>query len=162
MSLFENSLYQWRETYFVLFDEGSRPSPAAVQKALNALDARYQIESIREDDDCRFESCTVYSPHDFAAMDITYISGQEVADHIEELMPTLTQIADNEEEREKIGKLESYNARLDVFHFEQMVVDTEPEDEDEYLDPGSLLIVLERLAKLCGGVGVDPQSGAVL
>ena len=30
------------------------------------------------------------------------------------------------------------------------------------LDPSALLIVLETLAKLTGGVAVDPQSGTVL
>ena len=32
MSLFENDLYQWRETYFVLFDEATRPQAEDVVK----------------------------------------------------------------------------------------------------------------------------------
>ena len=35
-------------------------------------------------------------------------------------------------------------------------------EEDEFLDPGALLIVLAKLANLCQGVGIDPQSGAVM
>jgi len=162
MSLFENSMYQWRETYFVLFPMDCRPSAAAVQKALGDLDPRYVIEAGRVGEQGEFESCTLFSPHDFAAMGMTFIDGPEVAEQIAELTPNLTQVADTDEERAKIASLSKYDARLDVFHFEQMVIEPDPEAEDEHLDPGALLIVLERLAKLCEGVAVDPQSGSVL
>ena len=43
------------------------------------------------------------------------------------------------------------------------MTDDEPEDEaDEMLDPSALLIVLDALVELTGGVGVDPQSGTLL
>jgi len=55
------------------------------------------------------------------------------------------------------------NGRFDVLHFEQV---TEPGDEDEagdeMLDPGAILLVLAALAKLTGGVAIDPQSGTVI
>lgn len=162
MSLFENSFYQWRETFFVLMKSERRPSTKALQQALAALDSRYQIEGLRSDEEGNFEACTVFSPHDFAAMDIAYISGPEVAEQVAELVPQLEAAADLPEEQEKVQSVGDCDARLDVFHFEQMDVETDPDDEDEYMDPGSLLIVLERLAKLCHGVGVDPQSGAVV
>ena len=38
----------------------------------------------------------------------------------------------------------------------------EAEEEDEFLDPGSLLIVLEQLAELCHGIAIDPQTGSVV
>lgn len=46
MSLFENDLYQWRETYFVLFAESSRPQAAAVAAALKKQDAHYEVLSL--------------------------------------------------------------------------------------------------------------------
>jgi hypothetical protein len=36
------------------------------------------------------------------------------------------------------------------------------EDLDEMLDPSALLLVLGELAKLTGGVAVDPQTGTLL
>ncbi|MEZ6113734.1 MAG: hypothetical protein R3C99_22385 [Pirellulaceae bacterium] len=49
----------------------------------------------------------------------------------------------------------------EIFHFEQMM-ERGRTRADEYMDPGALLGVLERLAQLCGGVGIDPQSGALM
>ena len=162
MSLFGNERYKWRETYFVLFSADCRPSVAAVQKTLSALDSRYVLEGVRSVEQGDFESCTLFAPHDFSAMDITFIDGPEVLEQIAELMLTLTQIADTEEEKEKIASLANCDARLDIFHFEQMVIEADPQVDDENLDPGALLIVMDRLARLCEGVAVDPQSGSVL
>jgi len=89
MSLFENSMYQWRETYFVLFSADCRPSVAAVQKTLSALDSRYVLEGVRSVEQGDFESCTLFAPHDFSAMDITFIDGPEVLEQIAELMVTV-------------------------------------------------------------------------
>jgi hypothetical protein len=51
-------------------------------------------------------------------------------------------------------------------HFEHMTASEAPaesDDEfDEMLDPSALLIVLDALVELTGGVGVDPQSGTLL
>ena len=69
MSLFENDDYRWRETYFVLFHAKHRPPLAAVQKALAALGHQYQVIEQRSDGDGFFESLTLISPDDFAAMD---------------------------------------------------------------------------------------------
>ena len=46
------------------------------------------------------------------------------------------------------------------FHFEQVAGSNH--EEEDFLDPGGLLIVLERLAELCRGVSVDPQSGSFM
>ena len=53
-----------------------------------------------------------------------------------------------------------------MLHFEQ-VADlpengSEDEEPEELLDPGALLAVLDALAKLTGGVAIDPQSGTLL
>ena len=61
-----------------------------------------------------------------------------------------------DEEQEKAARLDACDARYEVFHFEQMgAID----DEEGFLDPGALLMVLEQLAELCDGVVIDPQSG---
>jgi hypothetical protein len=63
-------------------------------------------------------------------------------------------------ERAKLARLPQCDARLDIMHFEQVV---ESEDgEDDMLDPSALLLVLEALVKLTGGVGIDPQAGALM
>jgi hypothetical protein len=36
------------------------------------------------------------------------------------------------------------------------------EEEADHLDPAALLTVLNRLARICHGVAIDPQSGTVL
>ena len=50
-----------------------------------------------------------------------------------------------------------------MLHFEQVPEDVEDEaEDDEMLDPSALLVVLGALAKLTGGVAVDPQAGTFL
>jgi hypothetical protein len=64
-----------------------------------------------------------------------------------------------------IKRIPECTARVDVYHFEQMVFvgSSGPDDEiDDFMDPGSLLVVLERIAELCDGIVVDPQSNSLL
>jgi len=42
------------------------------------------------------------------------------------------------------------------------LADSTPDDLDDMFDPSTLLIVLEALAELTGGIPVDPQAGALL
>jgi hypothetical protein len=162
MSLFENDFYRWRETYFVLFEERNRPQPKLLEKTLRDLNPRYRIEGQRADDAGGFESLTLYSPDDYAAMDITYTAGEEVREQVQELLKEFRAAPGDKEEQEKLKKLTLCDARFDVYHFEELVPGGGEEDEEEFLDPGSLLIVLERLARACKGVGVDPQSGVLI
>lgn len=159
MSLFGNDEYQWRETYFVLFREADRPSTQQVSDALSE-DPRFEVTQIRGDSEGRFESLTLKSPDDFSAMDITLVTGDEVAEQVEELLRDLIKSTLTDEERDKLDELGDCDCRFDIFHFEQ-VAPGEPEEE-EFLDPGGLLIVMERLAELCNGVSVDPQSGSLM
>lgn len=161
MSLFENDQYRWRETYFVLFDERQRPSTKETRAALEELGTHYRILDIREDAQGRFDSLTVLAPDDFAAMDISYVVGEDVTAQIKDLSRDMKRMPLTDEERAKLDRLPEFNARFDIYHFEQLV-DDDHEEDDDYLDPGALLIVLERLARLCGGVGIDPQSGTLL
>lgn len=157
MSLFENDQYRWRETYFVLFHSSDRPASATVERALQELGSRHEFSGARTDSDGRFEFATLESPYDFAAMDIAYIEGEDVSNQVSELNEQLKHATLNGDELKKLAKLHDCDARFDIFHFEKVV-----SDEDEFLDPGALLLVLEKLAQLCNGVGIDGQSNSIM
>ena len=152
MSLFEDSNYEYRETYFVLFDQKNLPSAEVLFTAIHGLGSRYQIIESNEDEGM-FESMSVVSQQDFSAMDIAYLEGEEVESQILDLQEQFKNTTMTKEEVEKLAKLKHFNARFDVFHFER--VTGEPED---ILDPGGLLIVLAKLSEMCDGIAVDPQS----
>ncbi len=157
MSLFEDNRYQWRETYFVLFHSEDRPPADKVNSELAKLGSRFAISEVRTDDDGQFESVTMFSSHDCAAMDITYISGEEVTEQVAEFAAEMKNATLTREEMGKIAKITECDARFDVYHFEEV-----SDNEDDILDPGALLIVMECLTGLCGGVGIDPQAGSVM
>ena len=156
MSLFENPAYRWRETYFVLFESEHRPSVEALEKGLDQLETNYQVQEIRDDGAGQMESLTLISPSDFAAMDITFLSGEEIPLQVDELKQELDFSSFTDEEQDKAARLDACDARFDVFHFEKLEA---IDEEDGFLDPGALLNVLECLAALCDGVVIDPQSG---
>jgi hypothetical protein len=162
MSTFEREEYKWRETYFVLFDSAKRPSLKKVERMLKNLSDRFQLCDPLADEDGRFESITVISPDDYAALDISYVSGEEVTEQVGTLQQELMSTSMDAQDRSKLERLKEFDARFDLLHFEQTTPD-EPEDElDEMLDPSMLLIVLDAVVELTGGVGVDPQSGSLL
>ena len=49
MSLFGNPRYQYRETYFILFEPENRPSEEALIAAVNDLGDRYEIKEVHHD-----------------------------------------------------------------------------------------------------------------
>ena len=157
MSLFENDEYEWRETCFVLFDASLRPTAEAVEAALAELGKQFQVSQIVSNDDGLLESMTVFALDDYAAMDVSYVEGDEVAEHIHELSGELT--AESSEEKELMARLPDCNARFDVFHFEKRV---SSDDDEFFLDPGGLLSILETLATLGDGVRIDPQTGIIV
>jgi len=163
MSLFEHDEYRWRETYFVLFDQQNRPTADQIVAALREVNENYDITDVRKTEADQIESMTVLSPDDYSGMDITFVSGEEVKEHtlevVEEMLPMVVG-----DEKDRLRKLPEFDARLDVFHFEQLVFTSGVgEDElDEYMDPGALLVVLEKLAELTNGVGVDQESGTLI
>ena len=116
------------------------------------------------DDDGGFESLTLRSPQDYSALDISYVSGEEVqtqgVELVEEMRPNTT----DPEERAKLARLPQCDARLDILHFEEIVGGGGggEEEGDETLDPSTLLNVLDALVRMTGGIGVDPQSGSVM
>jgi len=161
VSMFEDNHYRWRETYFVLFDAQKRPSVEKVKKTLSALKDRFELVNVRADAQHLFESLTVLAPDDFAALDICYTTGDEVLEQVEQLVaevqPNLLDPAD----QQKLKHIRHSDGRFDVLHFEQLA-EAGDDDEDEMLDPSAVLLVLDALARLTGGVAVDPQSGTLL
>lgn len=160
MSLFENSEYEWRETYFVLFPEGRRPTSAELRRLLKSIGDRFEITQVRSSDG-DFEQLTVISPQDFAGLDIAYNAGEDVVAQVEDLIKDLSRSTLTREERDKLKRIKDYTARFEVFHFEHVGGDR-PAGEEDYLDPGGLLIILEKLAQRYRGVAIDPQAGAFL
>ncbi len=165
MSTFERQDYKWRETYFVLFDSCKRPMLKRVERVLNDLSDRFVLSNARADEDGRFDSITVMSPDDYAALDVSYESGEEVVEQAAAFCQELKGSVSDDEERAKLARLAKFDARFDLLHFEETGDDEAESDEDEMdeiLDPSALLIVLDALVELTDGVGVDPQSGTLL
>jgi hypothetical protein len=160
MSLFENARYQWRETYLVLFESARRPSVETVKAALEALGRQYEILDVRADEEGRFDCLTLISPDDYAAMDVSYVSGEEVTEQTKELVNELKRTTATATEIADLKRVVGLDARFDIYHFEEIV--TGDEEDDEFMDPGCLLQVIEELTRLVDGVGLDPASGALL
>ena len=88
-------------------------------------------------------------------MDIVYVQGPEVQEQVAEIFQDFKTVTVTGEDRKKLEVLTKSDARFDIFHFGEVVTGS---DDDEILDPGGLLLVLERLAELTQGVSFDPQS----
>ena len=85
MSLFEDETYVYRDTFFVHFQNQNRPTGGQVKAAIASLGDKYELSNLRENDG-RFESLTIRSPHDSSAMDITFVQGEEVTEQVKDLM----------------------------------------------------------------------------
>ncbi|MFT5299615.1 MAG: hypothetical protein ACI87E_000081 [Mariniblastus sp.] len=158
MSLFEDDRYVYRDTFFIHFEKASRPTGAEVKSCIETLGEKYEFSKLRESDG-KFESVTIRSPHDSSAMDITIVEGEEVLEQVSELLKEFRTITLSGDDHKKLQKLDACDARFDIFHFEHK---SGGEAEEEMLDPGGLLLVMERLAAACDGVGLDPQSKTLL
>ena len=162
MSMFENSQYRWRETYFVLFDASKRPTLEGLQRALGKLNNRFTLTNLSADESGYVESLTVLSPDDFAALDICYLDGEEVLEQGATLADEMETPACRKDERAKLEQIRRCDGRFDVLHFEQVVSFEDDDESDEMLDPTALLVVLDTLVELTGGIAVDPQAGTLL
>ena len=159
MSMFEDPRFRWRETYFVQFDPIHRPTLEAFKKSLESLGEHFQVENLSADDEGRFESCTLLAPDDCAAIDISYLEGEEVLEQGFEMANELEDSDESAEGFQRVNLLRVFTGRFDVLHFEQVDQAEEDSDNPEVLDPSSLFLVLEKLATLTEGIPVDPQSG---
>jgi hypothetical protein len=161
MSLFADSRYQWRETYFVLFERANRPKVAAVKAALAELGPRIELLEIHGDSHGHLEALTVLSHADAAGMDVSHVSGPEVKEQLTELKQEWKDRKLQPHEKLQLERMLKADSRFDVFHFEE-VSELMGDEEEGPLDPGTLLLVLTRLAQLCQGQSLDPQSGELL
>src|SRR6476659_5582090 len=156
---------EWRDTYFVLFQESRRPTLTQVEAAITETSRRLKLENLEADEDGMFESVLVNAPQDNAAVEISYETGDAVIQQSAELAKQLK----DEIGPKQLQQMLKSNARLDVMLFERVRVDEiggDDEDDEEWeggsVDPSSLLNVVEALAKLTHGLPIDPASGAIL
>lgn len=152
---------EWRDTYFILFQESGRPTLTQVEAAIGSAARHITLENLEADDDGMFESLLVQAPDDHSALEISYETGDAVIEQSAELAKQLK----GEATPDQLKKLLRADARLDVMHFERVSDEDAPDDEEfggEAVDPSSLLNVVAALARLTKGVPIDPASGAIL
>jgi hypothetical protein len=162
MSMFEDSRYRWRETYFVLFRAKRRPTLGSVTKMLSALNKRFELTNLNADEKGLVDSLTLISPDDFAALDICYTDGAEVLEQGAVLLNDLKKLGADEAPPVPWEEIRQYDGRFDVLHFEQIAEAADEDSDDDMLDPSALLLVLAALAKHTGGVAIDPQAGTFI
>ena len=156
MSLFEDENYQYCDTFFIFFDAAKAPTLNALVSTLNSGGENYVLENAREKDGT-FESITVRSPHDSSAMDIILVSGPEVQEQTGELVGEMRNMSLEGDDFNKLMKIETATARMDVFHFER-----KSNNEPTMVDPGGLFLIIDKLNNILGGVGHDPQSKTLI
>lgn len=161
MSLFADSRYQYRETYFVLFEHQHRPKAADVERLLVELGPRMEIHELAANDGGLLESMTVLSHADAAGMDIAYVEGEEVKEQVGQLRQEWKGKRPDAKEKPHLARALHADARFEIYHFEE-ITDLPDEEDDGPLDPGTLLLVLNKLARLCHGEALDPQTGELL
>jgi hypothetical protein len=152
---------EWRDTYFILFDQSNRPTLSQVEAAISDASRRLKLENLEADDDGMFESVLVQAPEDNAALEISYETGEAVVAQSTDLAKQLK----GELDAKQLAKMLKADARLDVMLFERVRGDDDSGDDDwegGTLDPASLLNVVEALARLTHGMPIDPASGAIL
>ena len=155
---------EWRDTYFILFEQSERPTLTQVEAAITEASRKLKLENLEADDDGMFESVLVQAPQDNAALEISYETGDAVTAQSTDLARQLK----GELDAKQLKRMLKADARLDVMLFERIQHNGWDGDEDEEdwesgsLDPSSLLNVVDALAKLTGGLPIDPASGAIL
>ena len=159
MSLFEDPQFEYTDTFFVFFKRENLPVAALVESSIDSLGDRYQPKNLALKEGA-FESMTVLSPLDYSAVDIVLDLNTEVATQIDEIQNEFRALTLSGDDRSRLEDLKDCDARFDLFHFEKLVSGNN--DPDAFIDPGGLLIVLEKLRDMCSGVGVDPQSQMLL
>ena len=156
--------FHWLETYFIYFPSKRRPKLEKLESVIRGLNPGQQISMQSGDDEGRFESLTITVPDDRIAIEISYEQGESVSDQAIELAAQLG----SEAEPQQLEQLFSATARLDIMHFELVEGDAVIEDDgeepdfDDMFDPGVLLLTVDALVELTGGVPIDSSSGSVL
>lgn len=153
MSLFENEKYEYCDTFFIYLKNENRPTLKDVMAGLSELGHRCVVESANEENG-KFESATIKFSSDCSAMDVVFVHGPEVATQLDEIREQLRVMTLTPDTQQALKKMSTCEARFDIFHFEEQNAN----NEDEFHDPGGLLMVVDKISSLCDGVGYDPQS----
>src|SRR5690242_17302992 len=135
---------EWRDTYFVLFQQADRPTLTQVEAAITESSKRLKLENLEADEDGMFESVLVQVPQDNVALEISYERGDAVVQQSSELAKQLKDDLDSKQ----LKKMLKSDARFDVMLFERIRADAvDSSDDDDWeadsLDPSSLLGVVE-------------------
>src|SRR6478736_509565 len=133
---------EWRDTYFVLFQQSRRPTVTQVEAAITETSQRLKLENLEADEDGMFESVLVHAPQDNAAVEISYEVGDAVIQQSAELAKQLKAEID----AKQLQKMLKSDARLDVMLFERVRSNEFGDDDDEgddeewggAVDPSSL------------------------
>jgi hypothetical protein len=156
---------EWRDTYFILFQQPNRPTLTQVEAAITESARKLRLVNLEADEDGMFESVLVQAPQDNAALEISYETGDAV---IEQSADLAKQLKDDLNAKQ-LQRMLKADARLDVMLFERVREEAFAGDDDNdeeweggSLDPSSLINVVGALAKLTGGLPIDPASGAIL
>src|SRR6188474_1745548 len=118
---------EWRDTYFVLFQQSNRPTLTQVEAAITETSQRLKLENLEADEDGMFESVLVHAPQDNAAVEISYEVGDAVIEQSAELAKQLK----DEIGPKQLQQMLKSNARLDVMLFERVRSDDADFDADE-------------------------------
>lgn len=177
----------WLETYFILFPGKRRPTLTQVEHALTAANPRLQLHNLAANDDGLFESVLIESPEDHAAVEVSFETGDAIA---EQNMQWAKELKDRLSPKQ-LQAIVAADARLDIAHFERVPqggAGSQPkpvtreaafsESEDswdddlgdevdieaamEIFDPTCLLTVVEALRGLTKGLTFDPASGELV
>src|ERR1044071_507352 len=133
---------EWRDTYFVLFQQADRPTLTQVEAAITESSKRLKLENLEADEDGMFEPVLVQVPQDNVALKISYERGDAVVQQSSELAKQLK----DELDPKQLKKMLKSDARFDVMLFERVRGDGGDGDDDDWesgsLDPSSLLGVV--------------------
>ena len=110
----------------------------------------------------RFESLTVLSPDDFAALDICYTAGDEVQEQASSSSRSCGPPSSTRPTSRSSSTFATATAASTCCTSSSWPRAATKSEKDEMLDPGAVLLVLDALARLTGGVAIDPQSGTLL
>ena len=164
MSLFDNPEYRWRETYLLFHKKKHRPSIDKIRQAIESLRGSYQIDQMTGTEEGVFESATLFAEEAFAAIDMSFIEDDQIAEQIIDIQQEMREVLEDPEDLAKLDSLGEYDARIDLLHFERLTGDFSDDDEDlnSCFDPSALLAVAEKWTLLTGGVCLDPASAIIL
>ena len=113
----EDDQLEWRDTYFILFQQSDRPTLTQVEAAITDATRRLKLENLEADEDGMFESVLVQAPQDNAALEISYETGDAV---VEQSADLAKQLKGEAIARAAASKLLKADARLDVMLFERV------------------------------------------